>query len=90
MRAPEAMYSYALSLRHLRQRVEEGGVDSKVDEVWMVYNHFYSTVSQKPVVVKLLPIEPDRSLVQSGEKKERKSRYIFESGKKALLNLKSN
>ena len=61
-------------------------LSGKIDEVWMVYNHFYSTVSQKPAVVKLLPVEPDRRLIQSDSKKERKSKYIFESGKKALLN----
>jgi F-type H+-transporting ATPase subunit gamma len=33
----------------------------KLDEVWMVYNHFYSTATQKPAVVKLLPIEPSES-----------------------------
>ena len=58
----------------------------KLDEVWMVYNHFYSTVSQKPVAVKLLPIEPNRELLPNNGKKERKSKYIFEPEKKMLLN----
>lgn len=53
----------------------------KLDEVYVVYNHFYSTMSQKPAVVKLLPIEPNKDLVKPAIQYE----YIFEQNKKQLL-----
>lgn len=54
----------------------------KLDEVYMVYNHFYSTISQKPEVIKLLPVDIDRSFVKPRFKRE----YIFEPDKEKLLN----
>ena len=57
-------------------------LNGKLDEVWMVYNHFYSTLSQKPVAVRLLPITLDRTSV----KNKRKSEYIFEPNRQELLN----
>ncbi len=53
----------------------------KLDEVYMVYNHFYSTISQKPVVQRLLPVTVDKSHLTPGVKRD----YIFEPGKEALL-----
>jgi F-type H+-transporting ATPase subunit gamma len=53
----------------------------KLDEVYMVYNHFYSAMTQKPVLKKLLPIEP--SELQAGG---RKHDYIFEQDREKLLN----
>ena len=61
-------------------------LSGKTDEVWMVYNHFYSTLSQKPAIVKLLPIEPDRTFIHTDSEKGFKSNYTFEPSEKALLN----
>jgi len=55
-------------------------LNGKLDEVYMVYNHFYSVISQKPVVKKLLPIEPS-DIQSSGMKRD----YIFEQDKEKLL-----
>ncbi len=55
-------------------------LNGKLDEVYMVYNHFYSTINQKPVVVKLLPIQPEIDI-----KKTAKRDYIFEQNKEMLL-----
>lgn len=57
-------------------------LNGKLDEVYMVYNHFYSTVSQKPVVTKLLPVEPNAELSAGTMKRD----YIFEPNKELLLN----
>lgn len=56
-------------------------LSGKLDEVYMVYNHFYSTMTQKPAVIKLLPVDVDKSFVKSNLKRE----YIFEPNKEKLL-----
>lgn len=57
-------------------------MSGKLDEVYMVYNHFYSTATQKPAVVKLLPIEPGEAF-----KKEAltKRDYIFDQPREVVL-----
>jgi len=60
--------------------VKDEYLRGEVDEVYLIYNHFYSTAVQKPIMHKLLPIEPAREHIQN----ERKTEYIFE-GDKALL-----
>ncbi|MBI5414270.1 ATP synthase F1 subunit gamma [Candidatus Peregrinibacteria bacterium] len=62
--------------------VIEDFLSGKYQEVWLVYNHFYSTLSQRPVVKKLLPFEPSTEDFQPSEKRD----YIFESDKKDLSN----
>lgn len=57
-------------------------VGGKLDEVYMIYNHFYSTMTQKPAVIKLLPLDVDKSFVKPKYKRE----YIFEPQEKMLLN----
>ena len=56
-------------------------LDGKLDEVYMVYNHFYSALTQKPVVVKLLPVEPSKEFLKPTGKRE----YIFEPKKEQIL-----
>lgn len=69
--------------------VMEDFLAGKLDEVYMVYNHFYSTMTQRPVVVKLLPIEFELEQIQVpvSEKyaDKPKSEYIFEPNKELLL-----
>ncbi len=62
-------------------------LSGKLDEVYIVYNHFYSSLSQKPVVKKLLPIEPGSTdgLGMIGAK-AMKHDYIFEQDREKLLN----
>ncbi len=62
--------------------IVEDFLNGKLDEVWMVYNHFQSTLSQKPVAVKLLPISFD----QQKNVKKIKRDYIFEPNRQELLN----
>lgn len=58
-----------------------------VDEVYIAYNQFVSTVSQLPVIEKLLPV--DTAQFQSGEEKEAHSRaveHIYEPDVASVLN----
>ncbi|MBP9853281.1 MAG: ATP synthase F1 subunit gamma [Candidatus Omnitrophica bacterium] len=57
-------------------------IDRKFDEVYTVYNHFLSPISQKTVFEKVLPIDP-AELVD--EKVERPKEYIFEPEAEELL-----
>jgi F-type H+-transporting ATPase subunit gamma len=56
-------------------------MNGKLDEVYLVYNHFYSTMTQKPAVIKLLPIDIDKSFASPKLKRD----YIFEPEKEKLL-----
>lgn len=56
-------------------------IHGKFDKVYMVYNHFYSTLSQIPKVKKLLPIEMDSAKLPENFKTD----YIFEADKQKLL-----
>ncbi len=62
--------------------VVEDFLNGKLDEVYMVYNHFYSTISQKPVVQRLLPVTIEKD-VASASLQHRD--YIFEPKKELLL-----
>jgi len=66
----------------ISQVVIDDFLAGRLDEVYFVYNHFYSVVSQKPVVEKLLPIAPSSEF----EKQTLKRDYIFEPNRPALLN----
>lgn len=58
-----------------------------VDEAYLIYNHFYSTINQKPVVQKLLPIEPETIFIAESSANEASGKidYIFEGEKNILL-----
>jgi len=56
-------------------------VKGNFDEVYVVYNHFYSVLNQKPKIKKLFPIEADVEFQIS----DRKADYIFEGNKEHLL-----
>lgn len=71
-------YLDTLGISHV---VIEDFLAGKLDEVYMVYNHFYSTMSQKPVIMKLFPVEPDHALLTPSIKRD----YIFEPQKELLL-----
>ena len=72
---PSYAAASALSGR-LRQAFAEG----KVGKVLLVYNHFYSTARQAPVVETFLP-----AFIPSGESVEGETDYILEPSPAALL-----
>lgn len=55
--------------------------DGKVDEVHLLYNEFVNTMTQKPKLVKLLPISPD-DIVEEGKGQWD---YIYEPDAKEVL-----
>lgn len=65
----------------ISQVVMDDFMSGKLDEVYFVYNHFYSVVSQKPVVEKLLPITADREEATNMLRRD----YIFEPERERLL-----
>jgi F-type H+-transporting ATPase subunit gamma len=66
----------------MAKMVKDEYMKGNVDEVYVIYNHFHTTSTQKAVVQKLLPIEPDVNLIN---KLASKSEYIFEGDKHRLL-----
>lgn len=60
------------------QDVAENYVNGQFDEVYLVYSEFKSAMSQRPVVTRLLPIEP----VDAGEFP---GEYIYEPSEEAIL-----
>lgn len=62
------------------RRFDEG----ELDALYISYNHFINTMSQKPVLEKLLPIVPEEAAV---EKPEIGWDYIYEPAAKELLDL---
>ena len=61
--------------------ITEDFLNGKLGEVWVVYNHFHSVLSQKPVTKKILPIVPDKDRTV----KTSKTNYIFEGDRAKLL-----
>jgi len=66
----------------MARMVKDEYMKGNVDEVYVIYNYFHTTSTQKAVVQKLLPIEPDVNLIN---KLASKSEYIFEGDKHRLL-----
>ncbi len=59
-------------------------LEGEYDEVYLAYNVFLSPLSQKPIIRKLLPIEPEEV---EQEQSEFTSDYIFEPQTQELLNM---
>jgi F-type H+-transporting ATPase subunit gamma len=62
--------------------ITDGFVDGSIDRAVLVYPRFISTLSQRPEVVQLLPIEPPEAARQPGA---RRLDYIFEPDPQAIL-----
>lgn len=61
----------------------------ELDALYISYNRFENTMSQKPVIEKLLPIIPDElgKAVSGGAKTHKRSDYLYEPDAKELLDL---
>ncbi|MGI6604444.1 MAG: ATP synthase F1 subunit gamma [Firmicutes bacterium] len=70
------------SVRPLVDRVSADFVSGRYDAVYFVYTRFYSVVTQKPVVRRVLPVE--REKMASPKKYE--SVYFLEPGEEEVLN----
>jgi F-type H+-transporting ATPase subunit gamma len=66
-------------LRPISQVVMGDFIEGLADEVYLIYGHFASTVSQRPEVFKLLPVEPPAEAATWGVD------YIYEPTRDAVL-----
>jgi F-type H+-transporting ATPase subunit gamma len=67
---------------HIAEDAERGFLDGTYDEVYLAYNHFVNPLSQKPVMKKLLPIEPHDPGCRDGGIHEN---YLLEPAQQELL-----
>jgi F-type H+-transporting ATPase subunit gamma len=67
--------------QHLAQRYESG----EVDEVIAVFSEFVSALTQRPQVVRILPLVPDFSRVREYAEGEGTEPYEIEPGPRAVL-----
>jgi F-type H+-transporting ATPase subunit gamma len=68
--------------QHVAARYEDGSVDGVV----VVFNEFVSALTQRPQVVKLLPLVPDFSRLRDYEAAEGREPYSIEPDPQALMN----
>src|SRR5579885_248359 len=66
------------------QIINEQYLEGKVSSVKILYTHFNSFFSQKPVLTTLLPMQLPEQM-QTAEGKEKKQHYLFEPSAKELL-----
>jgi len=61
--------------------------EGRLDRLYVVYNEFVNTMTQKPVVRQLLPLSPDMGLDAHDEENKRPGSwdYLYEPDAKALL-----
>ncbi|MCA1768885.1 MAG: F0F1 ATP synthase subunit gamma [Halomonas sp.] len=61
--------------------------EGRLDRLYVVYNEFVNTMTQKPVVRQLLPLSPDMGLDAHDEEDQRPGSwdYLYEPDAKALL-----
>jgi F-type H+-transporting ATPase subunit gamma len=60
-------------------------LNKTVDEVYIAYTEFISSIQQRPQIIKFLPIEPPRAEDEEEEKPEGALEYIFEPPAPELL-----
>lgn len=61
--------------------------EQRLDALYISYNNFINTMSQKAVIEKLLPIAPESILQSDGMQKSKHWDYIYEPDAKELLDL---
>jgi len=62
--------------------ITDSVISGSIDRTMLVYPRFISTLSQRPEVVQLLPIEPTRT---TGQERVRRLDYIFEPDPQSIL-----
>lgn len=60
---------------------------NEIDAIYIAYNQFINTMSQKPVVKKILPIAPDEAFFSEKPSESKYWDYIYEPDAKELLDL---
>jgi F-type H+-transporting ATPase subunit gamma len=65
--------------------VMDGYINGQIDRAVLVYPRFLSTLSQRPEVVQLLPIQPPQTQDQADRGQPRRLDYIFEPDPISIL-----
>lgn len=60
-------------------------IGQQFDEVYLAYNHFINPISQKPVIEKILPIEPEELAEDAEEAQNNTAEYLLEPSRDELL-----
>src|SRR5437870_13311650 len=63
--------------------ITDSYINGSIDRAMLVYPRFISTLSQRPEVVQLLPIEPPEPA--AGQERQRRLDYIFEPDPQSIL-----
>ncbi|RBP37809.1 ATP synthase F1 subunit gamma [Garciella nitratireducens] len=80
----EPDFAYA---RDIGKRVMDLFLEGKIDEVYIIYTKFISTLTQKPQVQRILPIKyEDSKRLKENEKKDRRSIIEYEPSEEGVLN----
>ncbi|MBI3399581.1 MAG: ATP synthase F1 subunit gamma [Deltaproteobacteria bacterium] len=62
----------------IAKEIVDSYIKETFDETYLIYSEFKSALSQKPVIQKLLPIEPTKGVEKAAE-------YIYEPSQEAIL-----
>lgn len=71
--------------REIAEYVSEKYTAEDYDEVYLVYSEFVNVLVQKPMVEKLLPVEPPETKEEEGKAKGASVEYIFEPDVESML-----
>ena len=75
-------YASYQDIRPIAQVAMEDFISREADEVWLIYAEFVNTVTQRPVALRLLPIEPPTAEETSATEA---IDYIYEPGRAEVL-----
>jgi len=67
------------------KEMREEFIAGDFDEIYLAYNHFINPISQKPVLEKVLPIEPQEIIAEPGAPTTAPANYLFEPSREELL-----
>jgi F-type H+-transporting ATPase subunit gamma len=75
-------YASYQDIRPIAQVAMEDFISREADEVWLIYAEFVNTVTQRPVALRLLPIEPPTAEETAATEA---IDYIYEPGRAEVL-----
>lgn len=75
-----------LAIAPIVRILTQGYIEGKFRRVHLAYSQFISTMTQRPVLMSMLPIEQHELAGRSGEDKASVMDYIFEPNSAAILN----
>lgn len=70
----------------IARNLENSFLEGEIDEARIIYTSFVSTMTQKPIEQKILPISPESLLADTGEAEEKENiDFLLEPSPKAIL-----